>query len=551
MGMEVPRTDQFLLWITQMFCGSRIDREARQACFELAQEPIRRSRERALEACGELAREPGPHVEIGQTLWEEPLPVEVPLAHLVKAHAVITGGTGSGKTMAALAIIDAILSSAARRFSFGVLDAKGELFERTLYLIGRKLETLPPPEAERLLRRLVIIDLASRDPVASYNIAAAWAGSDLDFFATSRMDTLQELLPSGEGLSLRGAAIAKHVLTLLAERGLPFSYFDRVLSSEPFRARLLDGSKNEGLRYWFRQHFREEGRATVAAVRARLASALLSSESLKLALSGNDAPDFRRLQDGGRIVLINCAGANIPRATARTLQALFLSDIRQAVFTRQNRRPFLWVCDEAQNFFRTRHLRDNMSELLTMSRSFGSFFLYLTQNLGTAVQEGDMLETLHTNIRWSLTLRTTPRDGAFLRSALPVTGLREKPRLSRRDALEFYRPSEERNLLVEELAYLPDRTGWLWLKSRSPEAIQIQTRTMPIPEGRVFEEVVGRIRANAAVGDRMPREQFLAAVACRDAAWQDPEAASPVEALTESFRESLGSQAPAACQTQG
>lgn len=55
--------------------------------------------------------------------------------------------------------------------SFGVLDAKGELFERTLYLIGRALKQLARPEAERLCERLVIVDLSSPDPVTSYNIA--------------------------------------------------------------------------------------------------------------------------------------------------------------------------------------------------------------------------------------------------------------------------------------------------------------------------------------------------------------------------------------------
>src|SRR5207247_9356013 len=109
------------------------------------------------------------------------------------------------------------------------------------------------------------------------------------------------------------------------------------------------------------------------------------------------------------------------RATARTLQALFLSDIRQAVFARRSRTPYLWMCDEAQNFFRTRYLRENMADLLTMSRSFGSFFLYLTQNLSTALQDRDMLEVLHTNIRWSLSRRGTARDAALLHTASAVT----------------------------------------------------------------------------------------------------------------------------------
>src|SRR2546427_824287 len=53
------------------------------------------------------------------------------------------------------------------------------------------------------LFRSVVVDLASPDPVTPYNIASPWSGSDLDYFATSRVETLQELLPSGDGLSLR------------------------------------------------------------------------------------------------------------------------------------------------------------------------------------------------------------------------------------------------------------------------------------------------------------------------------------------------------------
>ena len=535
--MEMDFIGRMLLRLVDRISGPRIDRQARQACRALAEEPIQRSRRQALGLLESLARQPGPKVDLGETLWDEPVPVRIPLAHLVKAHAIITGGTGSGKTMAALAVVEALLAPEARDLSFGVLDAKGELFDRTLYLIVRRLETLPHGDAEALARRIVIIDLAARDPVTSYNIASPWTGSDLDYFATSRVDTLQELLPSGDGFSLRGAAIVKHALKLLAECKLPFAYFDRVLSSEPFRARLLTRSRNAGLERYFRHHFPSEGKAAVAAVRARLTSALLSSESLRLALSGDDAPDIRRLQDEGRIVLINCAGPNIARATAQTLQALFLSDIRQAVFARKNRKPFLWVCDEAQNFFRTRHLRDNMTSLLTMSRSFGSFFVYLTQNLGAAVPDGDMIETLYTNIRWSLTLRGTAKDAAFLRPALPVTGCRKKPRLHRYAPREYYAASEERGLLAEEIAHLPDRVGWLWLKSQSSEATGIRTRPVEIPEGAAFADRTAWIKGEAAIGKRLSRAAYEVVIARRDAEWLDEESLSPSETLTRSFRE--------------
>jgi hypothetical protein len=518
---------KFALWLVDLICGRRIDRQAREHLAGMAQAQARATRERSLALLARLGAEPGPHVLLGETAWHEP--VRVPLAYLANAHSIITGGTGAGKTLSVMALVESLLEAEDTAVSFGVLDAKGELFDRTLYLIARRLAELPPARADALRERLVIVDLACPDPVTSYNIACPWVGSDRSYFVATRVENLQELLPAGDGFSLRGGSIVKHMLLLLAEHNLPFSYFDRALSSDVFRAKLLARSPDEDLRYYFKQHFPGEGRATIGAVRARLNAALLSSASLKLALSGTTAPDFRALQDDRKIVLINCAGPNIARATARTLQALFLSDIRQAVFSRQGRTPYLWICDEAQNFFRTKALRENMTDLLTMSRSFGSFFLYLTQNLSTAVQERDMLETLYTNIRWSLTMRGTTQDAAFLRAALPVTGRRQKPRVNPYLPVEFYKPAEERELVMQEIAHLPDFQGWLWLKSLSGEAIKIRTRFPQIPMGVPFQEAVNRIRRNARIGYRVSRGACLEQVARRDAEWLPQEGPNEID----------------------
>ena len=137
--------------------------------------------------------------------------------------------------MAAMAIIEALLGAIEADISFGVLDAKGETFDRTIFLIARLLENLPPAGGERLRSRVVIIDFASMDAITAYNVAAPWSGADFDYFATSRMETLQELFPAGDGISLRGSSILKYMIKLLAEHHLPFSYADQVLSSEPFR----------------------------------------------------------------------------------------------------------------------------------------------------------------------------------------------------------------------------------------------------------------------------------------------------------------------------
>src|SRR2546427_6006061 len=94
---------------------------------------------------------------------------------------------------------------------------------------------------------------------------------------------------------------------------------------------------------------------SIAALRARMES-LFASEGVRLALSGTTAPDFRALQNEGKIVLVNCAGPSITRGVRLLLQGLVLSDIRQAIFARANNPPvtYLWMADEAQNFFLTK-----------------------------------------------------------------------------------------------------------------------------------------------------------------------------------------------------
>ena len=143
-----------------------------------------------------------------------------------------------------------------------------------------------------------------------------------------------------------------------------------------------------------------------------------------------------------------------------------------------------------------------MADVLTMARSFGSFFYFLCQNLSTAIPDARILEQLHTNIRWSLTLRGSPRDAQFLRSALPVSGRLEKPDSQPFREKSLYSLEEERSLLLDGIAHLPDRTGYLWLKARSPQAIRLRTATAPLPEGGEFRGPVEALRCDAEIGGR-------------------------------------------------
>jgi hypothetical protein len=528
-----------LTWLADKLSRRRIERETGSHLDTLARAPIRASERTARALLAQLRSEPGPKVCLGETTWGQP--VIAPLTELVKACGLTTGAMGAGKTTGVSLLLEAIISllPELRSMAFGIVDPKSEAFDRALFLLGARLETLDERARDELLKRIVVIDFSSREAVSPYNILARWPSAEQDFFVTSRLETLRELLPAGEKLSLRGAEVLKHALALLSEFSLPLTYLSRMLDSEPLRLKLLAQSRNPEAKLYFGRHYAQEGKQTIAALRARMDS-LLASEGVRLALGGSTAPDFLRLQNEGKIVLINCAGPSITRGVRLLLQGLVLSDIRQAIFARPNNPSvtYLWVADESQNFFRTRQQQEDVTDICTMGRSFGSFFCFLCQNISAAVPDARVLEILHTNTRWSLTLRGTPRDAQFLRAALPVTGRRPRPDSHPFRERSFYSPEEERALALEDIAHLPDRTGYLWLKTRCPEALKIRTRQLALPEGEAFRESVDALRENPALGGRVPRSEYERQMAERDREWLMPQEEPDLQArLERKYRE--------------
>ncbi len=424
-------------------------------------------------------------VALGRTLNGRS--VDLPL-DLLTNFSVTTGSQGSGKTMFVLLLISAMLRS---RRPFGLVDAKGDLFDLALYLISQFPE---------VWERVVIIDFNNRDVVSRYNILVP-QGDDLDYFLTRRLETLKELLPAREKLSLRGTSLLKQVIALLAELRLPVTLIEKVLTDPRLRSKLLRQCQNPETKYYFHKIFATESQATIGAVRARV-SALFASESLRLSLGGASAPDFRRLQDEGKIVLVNCAGPRITRGVRLFLLALVLSDIRQSIFARVARNPYLWFMDEAQNLFKTPSQQEDVAEVLNTGRSFGTFFHFITQHLETAISQREILDILYQNLIWSFTLRSNPKDCSFLQPVLPVSGRRLKASGPFQEP-EFLTREEERRFLFERIAHLPNRTGYLFLKAQAAEAILLNTNTVEI--GDDFEDVVREMKGTSEFGDRVRR----------------------------------------------
>jgi hypothetical protein len=216
--------------------------------------------------------------------------------------------------------------------------------------------------------------------------------------------------------------------------------------------------------------------------------------------------------DDGKIVLITTSNPGISRETSFTLQMFMLSDMAQAVFQRKNvKTTFNWQLDEAQWLYRHRSSRTNINELLSMSRSFGTYFWLLTQSLSSAVSDSEIRNAIECNVKNIRMLRSTLGDARILLPALPVTGTMQKVKNHPLEPNRYLDPKEEIKARTEEIPRLPDRVGYLWLKTMLGEAIRIKTPYIGVGaknhriDRKEYLDMYHRIRSLHAV----PKEQIL------------------------------------------
>jgi hypothetical protein len=227
----------------------------------------------------------------------------------------------------------------------------------------------------------------------------------------------------------------------------------------------------------------------------------------------------------------------------RALQAVVATDFCQAVFPRERPdAPFLLVPDEAQNFFITERLRDQMTDFLCMSRSFGVHGLFLTQSIAAAVQDSRVLNTLHTNIRWSFAMRGEPSDAAYLRGALPVTGRKPRPQTSPFEERSFHTLHEERSIALEGVANLPDRTGYLWLKSQAREAFLMRTADLDLPVPSELEREILTLRCDPTFGMRQSKEEYNRVAEERNREWRAEPSSDMSVTLAGAYRRVRGEE---------
>lgn len=431
------------------------------------------------------------------------------LANLV-GHAMLSGCTGSGKSMAAVLICQQLVRSSPNGIGIGVIDAKGELVER--------LQKAVP------LDHAAVLDFNSRKPVA-YGLLVRRADESAAELVERRMEVFDDVLGRDNQTSLRMGRMLRNVLVVSVENDLPFFLVDYLLSNVALCRNLGIKASDNRVSDYFQHDFDRERNSTLPALQSRL-DFLLRHEHLRVSFSAETCLDFGALMEAHRPILVNAGGPGMPRALSRVIQSLLASDLRRAIFSRVDRDyPYLWFIDEAQELFKRPSDVENLTALLTMSRSYGAYLALMTQSPTAACPHRDFLQQLVTNVTWMLMLRSANDDARLIEPGLPVSG-RQVGYRSERGRFSYLRPEQERQAIMEAMADLPNQTGYLWVRGTKRPAIKcrlsnVETKhaekdavSKPDPDVHVdYEHHVRRLQA-LAMGTPRPARPARASLKC-------------------------------------
>ncbi len=442
-------------------------------------------RRNATEFAREMEQVKGKNITIGaHEASGRQVHVRVSLQNFL-GHHLIQGRSGSGKSRYAESLILQLLLSFPE-VGLVVIDGKGELSARMRLWIVALLSRMNDKDRERLLDRVVIIDLFDSSVIPPLNVCVPIPGYPVELIAEDVLGGLRRLFSEAQ-LTLRMERPLRNLLLAFIEAGRdghPLSLLEanNFLADATFRDRVLAGVQNEEVKRYFARDFPGESRGTIEAIKARL-EYLLVSEQMRLAFGANDSVHFLDALASGKIVFVNLGKTLLATDTAReVVGTLLLSSFVRSVFSRpMNSGPYIMtICDEFQNFI----LPGAFERLFTEARSFRCFVTAICQQLGAQLASRSLKDIIVNNVRYITLFSSNEEDARLLgRVMFRPTGCLPKPRrpFSNQNGQRFYTESEELELFIRSIPSLQKQHCYFWDKENRCGAQPIITCSVPEP----------------------------------------------------------------------
>lgn len=297
-------------------------------------------------------------------------PYDFPAAALLR-HLHVLGKTGTGKSTLLQAVIAGLAGGG---HGFALLDPHGDLALWTLDQIGR----------ERL-DEVVYLDPADADWVPALNLVAETISVEArPRVATSLVAAFRHIWSESWGPRLEH--ILYHALRLLLDaRNVSLAALPRLLVDEGFRFHLLKQCTDPFIRAFWEMEFEvwdKRFRAEAIAPIQNKLGQLVAIPAVRHCLGQVKLKvNFREVLDDGKILIVNLARGRLGEDASRLLGALLTSALSVAAVERAGmrgteRRPFVLLMDEAQNF-----LSEALASILSESRKFGFGLVFAHQHL--------------------------------------------------------------------------------------------------------------------------------------------------------------------------
>lgn len=394
----------------------------------------------------EFRTEPGPGRLIlarargvdGKPFW-----AGLSIRRFLEMHHWVCGGTGSGKSFWALAVLLLLLSDG--RFPVLILDFKGELTALILDVLIPAL--CRSPGGERLLGQLRVIRPFSRY-LPRLNLTCPEPGVPREIQAFTIASTIEESL--GADLGHRMTRVLLRLVALAIELRLPLTAVRTWLEDPATLAAAAQRSTDRSLRRYVETLRARENRASIDALLARL-DAFLFLPTVRRMLQAPDCVSFGTALEGG----VTVVGLGEPPAGAerltRFLGGAILGKLMRSILSRDVRAdsPQTYVVLEEFQEVLMAHQTEQLARLLALARYKRVACTFINQQ--AAQLEPTLVRLLRTNCGLEVVFRCNLEDARAYAHALPVQAT-------------TIRAAAERQALVEQLTRLERRQLLLWVK---------------------------------------------------------------------------------------
>jgi hypothetical protein len=433
------------------------------------------------EAMGALARAGGRCAELGESADGTPVLVE---ESALDRHWLITGATGSGKSVALILALLPLLAEALRgRRAVVVIDPKDEIVHLLVRLLAAHILDMPERSREAALGRIRVIDPFARDGnLPELNLLRSPPGLDEAVYVRQFVGSFAQATAA---LGIRQSGMLHWIVRLAIEHRIPFPLVPLVLADPYLRAALVDRSSPE-VKAYFSTRYGAETHVVRDGLLVRL-DEFLALRTTRLVLAAEHMVDFGAAMRGG-VTLIGLGSAPGVRQVQSFFALLLTSRVVAALFSRPNsphQPPATIVADDVGELL-LHDIALDLERVLVLMRARRVSLFSTVQEVSQLTAVTPLLARVFlTNVGVWLALRAGPHDEHALSVMLRPTGRRPRPRPLPWDHThrEYFLPlGEEQRLLLEEATQLPRRVGFFWDRDRRWGPIKMRTRTLRIPE---------------------------------------------------------------------